>query len=410
MPKNISKLQSYLIILALLSLNIVEQAASVINATIPGMKDTFPNQPLVNIELITTIVSMFVTMFVLISGFVVKHIGQKNTAILGLTIASISSIIPSFSNSFNIILVSRAILGIGIGLANPLAISLIGVFFYGDQRAKLMGWRTAVAGLGTALMTFVAGQLLTFGWHSSYLVYLLFVPTLLLFIFFVPDPEKSGILERQEREQKKESQKASQEGHDVKKDSFVLMTELTLLIFLGLVSAMIFFVKLPTFFIENNIGSPTQASNVTSIINVSNVIGGFLFGTCYKKLKKFILPFALIVGGISVCLISILRSVLVISIIGVVYGIVASLSIPYVFNRISENSSTKKAPFFTSIALVGSNLGAFLSPIIANFLGNQSSTVIFNAGLLNLITGIITLVVIIKAMPHIHHIPHNVTH
>lgn len=38
MSKNISKFHYALIVLALLSLNIVEQAASVINATIPGMK------------------------------------------------------------------------------------------------------------------------------------------------------------------------------------------------------------------------------------------------------------------------------------------------------------------------------------------------------------------------------------
>ena len=404
MSKNISKFHYALIVLALLSLNIVEQAASVINATIPGMKGTFSNQSLVNIELITTIVSMFVTIFVLISGFVVKQIGQKNTAILGLAIASISSIIPAFLNDFNIIIISRAILGAGIGLANPLAISLIGVFFYGDQRAKLMGWRSAIAGLGTALMTFIAGQLLVFSWHASYLVYLLFIPTLLLFIFFVPDPVKSGAIKRQEQEQKKELQKAANEGNEVQQDSIALIAELTLLIFLGLVSAMIFFVKLPTFFVENNIGSPTQASNVLSLINISNVIGGFIFGICYKKLKKFILPFALGIGGIATCLISISRNMWVITIISILYGIVCSLSIPYIFNRISEVSSAKKAPFFTSIALVGSNLGSFLSPIIANYLGTQSSTVIFNAGLINIVTGVVTLIVIIATKEPRHHV------
>ncbi|USR88114.1 MFS transporter [Lactiplantibacillus pentosus] len=102
---------------------------------------------------------------------------------MGLAIAAISSIIPAFSNSFTLIMVSRAVLGIGIGLANPLAISLIGVFFYGDQRATLMGWRSAIAGVGTAIMTYVAGQLLNINWHAAYWVYLLFIPTLLLFVF-----------------------------------------------------------------------------------------------------------------------------------------------------------------------------------------------------------------------------------
>ncbi|MDF2313330.1 MFS transporter [Lactiplantibacillus pentosus] len=131
--------KNILIIIALLSLNIVEQAASVITATIPGMAKTFTNVSLVNIELITTVVSIFVTVFVLISGVIVKKIGQKQTAVLGLAIAAISSIIPAFSNSFTLIMVSRAVLGIGIGLANPLAISLIGVFFYGDQLLPALG-------------------------------------------------------------------------------------------------------------------------------------------------------------------------------------------------------------------------------------------------------------------------------
>ena len=151
MAKVISKFHSWLIIVALLSLNIVEQAASVINATIPGMAKSFPNEALVNIELVTTVVSIFVTIFVLVSGVIVKWIGQKRTAILGLLIASVSSIIPAIINNFTAILISRAILGIGIGLANPLAISLIGVFFYGDQRAKLMGWRSAIAGTVTCI-------------------------------------------------------------------------------------------------------------------------------------------------------------------------------------------------------------------------------------------------------------------
>lgn len=236
------------------------------------------------------------------------------------------------------------------------------------------------------------------------MVYLLFIPTLLLFIFFVPDPVKSGAIKRQEQEQKKELQKAANEGNEVQQDSIALIAELTLLIFLGLVSAMIFFVKLPTFFVENNIGSPTQASNVLSLINISNVIGGFIFGICYKKLKKFILPFALGIGGIATCLISISRNMWVITIISILYGIVCSLSIPYIFNRISEVSSAKKAPFFTSIALVGSNLGSFLSPIIANYLGTQSSTVIFNAGLINIVTGVVTLIVIIATKERRHHV------
>ncbi|OTN91554.1 MFS transporter [Enterococcus faecium] len=142
-----------MLIISLLALNIVEQAASVISSTIPQMAQAFPEESQVQIELVTTVVSVFITIFVLISGFITNKIGQKNTAVLGIAIAAVSSIIPAFSNNFQMIMVSRAVLGIGIGLANPLAVSLIGEFFEGDLLANLMGWRTAVAGIGTSLMT-----------------------------------------------------------------------------------------------------------------------------------------------------------------------------------------------------------------------------------------------------------------
>lgn len=394
MPKNISKIHSGLIILALLSLNIVEQAASVINGTIPGMAKTFSQQSLMSIELVTTIVSVFVTIFVLISGVIVKHIGQKQTAVLGLVIATFSSIVPAFANNFMVILVSRAILGIGIGLANPLAISLIGVFFYGDERAKLMGWRSAIAGIGTACMTFIAGQLLEINWHAAYWVYLLFLPTLILFILFVPDPVKSGAIERQEMEQKNELAKNREQGNHVKKDSIGLIVSLAVLTFFTLIATMVFAVKLPTFFVQNHIGSATDASNVWSAVNIATVLGGFLFGPCYKKLGKYILPLALILAGIAISLTSVAKSLGVIYFIACVAGIGGSLSIPYIFNRISEISSAQKAPFFTSIALIGSNLGSFLSPLAGTLLGNQAQTAIFNAGMINVILAICSLVVI----------------
>ncbi|MFT9213225.1 MFS transporter [Liquorilactobacillus ghanensis] len=388
--------KNVLIIIALLSLNIVEQAASVITGTIPGMAKTFSSESLVNIELITTVVSIFVTVFVLVSGFVVRKIGQKQTAVLGLAIATISSVIPAFSNNFTVILVSRAVLGIGIGLANPLAISLIGVFFSGDERAKLMGWRSAIAGVGTSLMTYFAGQLLNISWHAAYWVYLLFVPTLLLFIFFVPDPEKNGAVERQEAEQQKELAQAQDRGESVQKDSKVLIATLAVLTFLILIAIMVLAIKLPTFFVEEKIGTATQASNAWSIYNFASVAGGILFGYCYKFLRKFLLPSGLILSGIIMTLISTVHSVGMVYALCILMGIVSAMIIPYIFNRISETSSPKKAPLYTSIALVGSNLGSFLSPYAGKFLGVSSKVAILHAGFLMIVLAVVSLIVIIK--------------
>ena len=395
MSAALSKGREWLVIIALLSLNIVEQSASVVNATIPGMAKSFPQESLVHIELVTTIVSVFVTIFVLISGVVVKQIGQKKTAILGLAIASVASIIPAVANQFAVVLISRAILGIGIGLANPLAISMIGVFFYGDKRARLMGWRSAIAGIGTASMTYVAGKLLVFGWHAAYWAYLLFIPTLILFIFFVPDPEKTGALARQEAEQAKERAAAAKAGHAMKTDSVGLIIVYTLLIFLLLIFTMVFAVKLPTFFVQSHIGTATQAATTWSIVNIATVIGGFLFGPAYKLMRQYVLPISIVLGGICIFLIGKSNSVLTIQVIAAVSGIASSLSIPYIFTRVSESTTPARAPFFTSVVLVGSNLGSFLSPYGGKLLGATAQQAVVNAGISEIILALILLVAII---------------
>ncbi|WP_295731410.1 MFS transporter [uncultured Limosilactobacillus sp.] len=391
MPQRISRGHEWLIILALLSLNIVEQAASVVNATIPGMAKSFPAQSLVHIELVATVVSVFVTIFVLISGAVVRQIGQKQTAILGLLIATISSVVPAMANNFTVVLVSRAVFGIGIGLANPLAISMIGVFFTGERRARLMGWRSAVAGIGTAIMTYVAGKLLLFGWHQAYWVYLLFLPTLLLFVFFVPDPEKVGLVTLKPKDEGWQATTNQAMG----KNPSGLIIMYAVLIFLLLVLTMVFAVKLPTFFVQSGIGSATQASTTWSIVNVTTVIGGFIFGPVYKKLGKYVLPLSLVLGGLCIFLIGISHSVLMVQVIAGISGIASSLAIPYIFERVSEVSSSQRAPFYTSIVLVGSNLGSFLSPYAGEILGTTAKATIIHAGICEIVLAIIILVAVL---------------
>ena len=51
----------------------------------------------------------------------------------------------------------------------------------------MLGWRAAVEQIGQAVLTFVAGLLLNFGWQATFLVYLLAFPILYLFYIRVPD-------------------------------------------------------------------------------------------------------------------------------------------------------------------------------------------------------------------------------
>jgi MFS family permease len=391
-----------ILIIALLALNIVEQAASVISGAIPQMAQSFPKIPEVQIELVTTIVSMFVTIFVLVSGFLTKKVGQKTIAVTGLLIASVSSIIPAFSNNFTVIMISRAIFGIGIGLANPLAISLIGEFFKGDTLANLMGWRSAIAGAGVAIMTFLAGQLLQISWHASYLVYLLFIPTLLLFIFFVPSPEKYGLKVNKAEDKPKDT------TNDEKKHSIWPVIGFGLLLFAYFACIMVLFVKIATFLVDTKIGTPTQASTVLSVSQICQLVGGALFGVAYKHLKEFVFPIGLLISGLSMVGIATASNVTIVMVWSVVSGFFGGLAIPYIFTRVAQLSNTKEAPLNNAICLVGSNMGSFLAPYVGQFFGPTATMSIRNAGIvLLIITAIVFVIYLVDRAKQKKKLTHN---
>ena len=123
--------------LSLLSISLVLTSTTAIASTIPLMKETFIHQSLASIELITTMPSIMITIFVLLSVPISNRIGSKKTVIIGLLISIISSLIPMMIQNFIMILLSRAGLGIGFGLFNSLAISMINDFYDGNERVQM---------------------------------------------------------------------------------------------------------------------------------------------------------------------------------------------------------------------------------------------------------------------------------
>lgn len=399
-----SAYRKMMLLTALLLLGVLDQAPAVVNSTIPAMKEVFSGHSLPLIESITTVVNMFVTVFVLVSGFLVNKIGQKQTALLGIAIAAVSSIVPVFSENFYAVLASRAVLGIGIGLSNALAASLLTAFFQGNELARYMGWRTAAGGIGTSLMTMAAGQLLKISWHYSYLVYILFIPTLLLFIFFVPQPEKHGI-HIQNQDSRNAAQENAKESLENTKSSYAgLKTVLALavLFFFFLTGATIFGVKLAQLFVEKNIGTASQASTISSIFTLSQMFGGMLFGYCYKKFGVKMLPVTILLRGLPLVGISLAGSQTVIGFMAVIFGLAGGMTVSLIFMTVSTVVTPKNATLFNAIPMVGSNLGAFCAPFIARYMGDTSSAAMMNAGWMYIIMAVIIAAVLLVSAKKAH--------
>jgi len=274
----------------------------------------------------------------------------------------ISGLIPVFSTNFTAILLSRAGLGIGFGLFNSLAVSMISYFFDGDERAKLIGFQSAFQSLGTAILAFVAGQLLKIDWHTSFWVYAIILPIIVLFTLFVP-----AIPKEQVREQANGTVE-SKSGLNPK----VLGYATFLLVIIIIFSASN--VKLAELVTSNGYGTPTDASNILSIMSIAGMVAGFIFGMIYKSLKKYTLPFAILAMAVAYGLFSFSNSILLTGIGALFVGFAFSIVVPYLFNQVNAIAPKGTEALSTSLLLVGANLGSSISPYGLKFLGSISGT------------------------------------
>lgn len=334
---------------SLLSISILLMSHLAISPVIPQLYNLYnsqnPNIGLASVESLATIPAMMITIFVLLSNAVIKFIGKKNTVLLGLALIFIFGLVPVFTSNFKIVLISRLLLGAGIGLFNSLSISLISDFFDENTRGTMIGMRTAFLNIGKALTTFISGYLLIFGVQYTFLVYALALPIFLLFLFFVPNAENVH------------NKKVSVKFH---KETIYL----TLLTFFVGVSYMGATVKIPTLLVEKYSYHPSVATNMLTILAISGIFAGLLFGLLVKKFKNLTLPIMLSFMAIGSLIFAFSNNLTLFFIGAILIGISFVGTMSFNFFYISNKLENKFINFATSIVLVGGNIGVILTPVI----------------------------------------------
>ena len=91
-------------------------------------------------------------------------------------------------NSYWVLLVSRACLGIALaGIFAALNVLILNNY-EGSNRNKVMGWRGSAQSFGGVIWPLIGGALGGFSWHFPFAIYMLAIPIGLLAIKFVPEP------------------------------------------------------------------------------------------------------------------------------------------------------------------------------------------------------------------------------
>lgn len=335
---------------SLLSISLLLTSSAAVSGAIPDLAKQFSNQSETMIELVSMLPTIFLGIFVLVSIPVTRWIGDKKTVIIGLLMALVGGVAPAFLNNFWLILIFRSIFGAGLGLFNPIAINLISKFFSDRERAQMMGFQSAFQGLGAALLTFAAGQLLILGWQDTFWVYAIALPILILFFCFVPEPEQSK----------------SKEKLSLNKTVLIL----AIMNFCIMVLYNAIAIRLPDLVVEAKIGSATTASNLYSISQLATMVTGFIYIYIHDLLKRFTLPVAILTMGIAFVCIAFSSNIWMAGIGTVLTGIGYAMLVPYLFNYSSGISSPAQMTLSTTMLIIAGQSAGFFSPMILDPLGN----------------------------------------
>lgn len=257
------------------------------------------------IGLLVSIPSLFMIPGVLLSGLLDKFVRMRTLMIISWALFGISGAAIYFMPGIFAVLACRAVMGFAIGLCQPSSRALPSRMYDGSTRSKIIGW----IGMGGAAVSIVAsistGTLASIDWRLAMFIYIVIAAIFIILAFvFVPNLP----VERREASSRQEKDAAAQQGKDVAaQQAPKAKAPLGLTVWVNILVGFLVFVIGSVIQIETSThvnqiyGEPRF--DIITWVNVFNTLGivvsDFIFGKMYDKIKRWLVPLALLVcaGG-----------------------------------------------------------------------------------------------------------------
>ena len=366
------KKSNILEIIGILSLSLILLSSFAVSSCLPDMLQLFPDHDRASVEFLISSPATSMMVMIAVTPFLAKYLSERVIVTLGLLLCGVCGIIPFFIHSFSVISISRILMGVGIGLLNAKAVSLIGERFTGTLRLKLQGIRCSMETIGQAVMFFVVGQLLRFGWNYAFLIYGLAFVILIMYYAFVPATPKQAAADTA-------ATGNSAPDRTVKigqKDSFIILLNFLLGMIL-VSSAVLMSLRLTSYVVESGLGTAVDGANILSLSVFAGFIGGLFFGRLMQKFGRLVLPLSLLFMAGGMAAISMGSSLILVGIGACVCNFFITIGTSYMFNGLSEHLPVSILNTANSIVLIGCNMGSCTISFVLQAIGQINPSLSF---------------------------------
>lgn len=329
--------------LSILSISLILTSNSIISGSLVYIQQAF-NLTRNEAEFIITLSSFTVMIFIFLAEYIALYLGLKKTVLLGLSFVGLSGLIPVIFKSYPGIIISRFILGAGLGMFNGHSANYINLLYHDNkERTKLHGLRNAAEFTGQIILYTLAGILVKINYIYTFLLY---SSAFLIMIFFKMNVRDVKI--------KKERTKI-----DFNSNIFLFI----ILAMIVLLNATAMTMRFP-FVASLSRGMDVNISFYLNFVPIVGMVSAFLFNPINQKLKSktiflglgFYVIANLLIVNFDKNLIGFLLCILLLT-----FG--QSMCMPYIFAEVPRFVKGHSSRIATNLIFIGCNIGVFIAPI-----------------------------------------------
>lgn len=334
---------------AILSVSLITvMAGAMIAPAVASIAAAFPEATALQINVLTSLHAGMVVPFSFISGYLVRKYSKKNILIVSLILYLIAGLGGAISPNIWFMLVTRALLGISVGLMIPISLTLITDNYHGEERTQTLGLQSAATNLGGIIAILVSGTLAMYGWEYSFMAYGMAAPILVFVLFILPNIKPKPYV--------KES---ANNRFEPRIFLLAIYMVLTFVVFFGIPSNMALFLK------ELDVTNTVLNGIIIATCSVGGFLGGLSLAYFRRKFKTFFVPLQVTFMAIGFSLIvfydqSLYAMGLGVLILGFGYG----STVPVIFDSASKITTGNAAAMATALLVSSIYLGQFISPVL----------------------------------------------
>lgn len=344
------------LMLSILSLSLLTVMAGAAVAPALGVVQAYFSDvnPLL-VQMIVSVPAIFIVLTNLAFSRLCTIFRVRTLVMIGLLLYTVGGCVAGCFNHIGLVLLARALVGVGVGIIMPLSTGLPAFYYSAEQQARLMGYSSAMNQMGGVIATLLSGILAGISWRASFLVYLLGLISIVLCLIFLPNDKISS--------PKPQGVQAKRGGL---KNNWCFILAMFLL--------------MTTFFVyPTNFAMEVAAEGVIPVKYVAVImammdfvafIGGLSFVSAKKlckKLTKFLAPAMFLLGYLLLAAVGGVLGTLAGS---VLIGFANGVGIPYIISTASKRAGKSAVTTVMPLISAALYLAQFLCPMLLAAIGN----------------------------------------